>query len=590
MKKVLSVILSVTLLLSLLTITPVTASAAATHDSTAVGASVEEEPVGASSGTTGDCIWMLDDSGVLIISGNGAMEDYGTIYRYSSYYTNAPWGIDIKSVIIGNGVTSIGGSAFYGCSGLTSVSIPDSVTNIGISAFGCCTGLTSITIPDSVTSIGLSAFYETAWYKNQPNGLVYAGKNAYKYKGTAPANTSIVIQDGTKAITTSAFGGCSGLTSVMIPDGVTNIGDSAFRSCFDLTSVTIPDSVTSIGDDAFSDCNPNLLISCIPGSYAQSYAESKKINTNTTGMCTWSLDGERVLTISGNGAMGDYEYTYQSNYGSFRANIPWGTSIKSVVIENGVTKIGNNAFRGCSALTSVIIPDSVTSIGDSAFSGCTRLTGVYINDLAAWCRIGFSGSNPLDYAHNLYVNNELDTELTIPDSVTSIANYAFSGCTGLTSVTIPDSVTSIGDSAFSGCTGLTNVTIPESVTSIGDNAFRDCSSDLVIVCVPGSYAQSYAESNKIKTNTIGMCTWSLDGEGVLTISGNGAMEAFSKKKSNGSYITTAPWGTSIKSVVINNGVTNIGDYAFSDCSGMTSVTIGNGVKNIGDCAFFSAAA
>ena len=161
----------------------------------------------------------------------------------------------LTSVTIPNSVTSIDYSAFEDCSGLTSVTIPTSVTSIGNSAFEGCSGLTSVTIPTSVTSIGSDAFKGTAWYDNQPDGLVYAGNVAYGYKGTMPDNTSITLREGTVGIAPSAFEDCSGLTSVTIPTSVTSIGNSAFEGCSGLTSVTIPTSVTSIGNSAFSGCS-----------------------------------------------------------------------------------------------------------------------------------------------------------------------------------------------------------------------------------------------------------------------------------------------------------------------------------------------
>ena len=202
------------------------------------------------------------------------------------------------------------------------------------------------------------------------------------------------------------------------------------------------------------------------------------------------------------------------------------SKLTSVTIPSSVTSIGKYAFSYCSGLTSVAMPDSVMSIGESAFYGCTSLTGVYITDLEKWCGISFPdpSSNPLRYAHNLYLNGTLVRELTIPGSVshigdrafgycesltsvtigngvksfgwgtfndckvlasvtipgsvTSIAYSAFQGCSGLTSVTIPDGVTSIEDHAFEGCSGLKSVTIPNSVTSIGEFAFYDCSDSL----------------------------------------------------------------------------------------------------------------
>ena len=145
-------------------------------------------------------------------------------------------------------------SIFEDCTNLATVNIGENVTSIPSYAFQNCTGLTSIIIPDSVTSIGGGAFDNTAWYDNQPDGLVYAGKIAYKYKGTMPENTSITIKDGTLGICNSAFQNCTGLISITIPESVTSIDNLAFSGCTGLTSITIPDSVTSIGNGTFVNC------------------------------------------------------------------------------------------------------------------------------------------------------------------------------------------------------------------------------------------------------------------------------------------------------------------------------------------------
>jgi len=237
-----------------------------------------------------------------------------------------------KNTIIPNSVTSIGSRAFER-SGLISITIPNSVTSIGSGAFYGCSGLTSITIPNSVTSIGSRAFSGTVWYDNQPDGLVYAGKVAYEYKGTMPANTHISIKEGTLGIAGSAFYNCTGLTSVTIPNSVTSIGSSAFYGCNGLTSVTIPNSVISIGGSAFADCS-GLTSVTIPNS---------------------------VTSIG-----------YEVFYGC--------SGLTSVPIPNSVTSIGSSAFSGCSGLTSVTIPNSVTSIGSRAFYGCSGLTSVTIGN------------------------------------------------------------------------------------------------------------------------------------------------------------------------------------------------------------------
>ena len=235
--------------------------------------------------------------------------------------------------------------------------------------------------------------------------------------------------------------------------------------------------------------------------------------SGTWGGLSWTIDSRGILNISGTGEMNAFTSDSTSAWLNYKSSIKsvlinegvtsvsayafYGctsltsaiigdsvtsigedafykcTSLRSVTIGDSVTSIGDDAFYGCSSLKSVTIGDSVTSIGNYAFSGCSSLDAVYISDLAAWCNIDFSGysSNPLN---NLYINGTLVTDLVIPDSVTSIRKYAFSGCTSLTSVTIPDSFTSIGSSTFSSCTSLTSVTIPDSVTSIGSSAFAGC--------------------------------------------------------------------------------------------------------------------
>ncbi|MBQ6863816.1 MAG: leucine-rich repeat protein [Clostridia bacterium] len=257
----------------------------------------------------------------------------------------------------------------------------------------------------------------------------------------------------------------------------------------------------------------------------------------TSGTCgenlIWTLDDEGTLTVSGTGEMTDYGLRDSSWYKN--------TAIKKVVLENGVTSIGNYAFEDCTSLTSVTIPDSVTSIGGDAFWDCTSLTAVHISDLAKWCNIDFGYSaNPLYYARNLYLNGTLVTDLVIPDSVTEVKDYAFYWCESLTSVTIPDSVTSIGDRAFAFCESLTSVTIGDSVTSIGDYAFYGCES-LTSVTIPDSVTS-------IGDGAFGECT-------------------------------------SLTSVTIPDSVTSIGYRAFEDCTSLTSVTIPDSVTSIGENAF-----
>ena len=319
-----------------------------------------------------------------------------------------------QNTIIPNSVTSIRGFAFSDCSGLISVTIPNSVTSIGEFAFCKCKDLTSIIIPNSVTSIETLIFYGC---KSLTSIIVQNGNPIFDSRNNCNAiivtetNTLILgcqnttIPTSVTSIGYWAFNGCSSLTSVTIPNSITSIAgyvlEGAFWYCSSLTSITIPTSVTSIGYAVFNGCSGLTSLVVEKGNFMYDSREN----------CNAIIETATNTLIRG---------------------------CENTIIPTSVTRIGHNAFNGCSGLTSLTIPNSVTSIGEYAFWGCENLTSI-----------------------------------SIPNGVTCIEDFAFSGCKGLTSIIIPNSVTEIGDHAFRNCSSLTSVTIPNSVTSIGYNAFPD---------------------------------------------------------------------------------------------------------------------
>ena len=494
----------------------------------------------------------------------------------------------VTNLIISAGTKTIAANAFSGCSGLVSVTIPDSVTSIGDSAFSGCSGLTSVTIPSSISSIGSAAF-------SGCTSIVEATVPGWKCDIPFDHVTNLIISAGTKTIAANAFSGCSGLVSVTIPDSVTIIGDSAFSGCSGLTSVTIPNSVTNIGASVFSGCSGlgeitmpfvgsrrgntggvDALFGYIFGASSYAGGTSTKQYYSASSYSTYCIPSVlRRVIITDESSFGYGAFSYCSG----PTNITFGGNL---------TSIGPAAFRGCSGLTSMTIPGSVASIGNQAFDGCSKLANVHIDDVASWCKICFGNyySNPLVYANKFYMNGGLVTNLEIPSSVTSIGDFAFCKCSGLTSVTIPNTVTRIGDYAFRNCGGLTSITIPNSVTHIGNDAFYSCSK-LMSVEIGGSVISigesAFDNCTKLANVTISDSVTSIGSYAFRWCSGLTNITIGGHVISIGSSAFASC--SKLSSVTIPDSVTSIGSSAFSYCSGLTNITIGSGVTSIGMRAF-----
>ena len=322
-----------------------------------------------------------------------------------------------------------------------------------ITAAACCAAISGI-MPFSSSAEESVKTYGDLRYVNSDSD----GNGIYDYIAIIDCNESVTkieipaeIEDiPVVEIESSAFNGCANLTSIIIPDSITSIGDFAFENCSGLTSITIPDSVTSIGDHAFYNCSSLTSITVSENNKYFSSLNGVLFNKDKTELVTYLIGNERT------------EYA----------------------IPDSVTSIGDRAFYKCSSLTSIIIPDSVTSIGDHAFYNC--LTSITVSENNKY----FSSLNGVLFNKDkteliTYPIGNERTEYTIPDSVTSIGNFAFYNCSSLTSITIPDSVASIGNSAFYNCSSLTNIKLPDVIDIISGNTFRDCSSLLNII-IPDS--------------------------------------------------------------------------------------------------------
>ena len=532
-------------------------------------------PVSAFAATTasGECgenlTWTLDSNGTLTISGTGEMTgDAWRNYRSS-----------IKSVVINDGVTRIGGWVFDECDSLTSVTIPDSVKIIEKNAFEGCSNLKNVYYNGDIEAwLGIDFKYSSSNPCYNGSDLYFNGKLA----------TDIVIPSSVTSIRSWALFGCSSLKSVTIHDGVTDIPWPTFERCsnlesiivdkgneeycsvdgvlfskdktilqvypegkanttyvvpdgvevivlnafsysYNLTSVTIPDGVTEISEWLFDHCI-NLTSVTLPdsatyiGNWAFSGCSSLPnitIPDSVTyiGKCAFYKCSNLKSVKMGSGVKAIAGYAFEEC-----------SSLEKVTMPDSVVDIGSGTFLDCSSLASVAIGGGAESISASAFNACSSLTSITVdNNNKYFCSDNGVLFNKDKTELHTYPAGKSNTSYTIPKSVTSIGSYAFYDCGHLTSVTIPNSVTSIGYAAFEECSSLTNAVIPDSVTIIDSNIFFGCSS-LTKVVIPDSVTN-------IDYNTFRNCS-------------------------------------KLKSVTIPDSITNIKSYAFYGCNSLTDVYYG----------------
>ena len=533
--------------------------------------------------TFNDCSSLID------VYYEGTLEDWCKIsfesgssnpMRYAShfYIKNGNEYEEVTEIVIPDTITSIGKCQFYGFNNVTKITIPNSVTSIGLSAFShCsslasvkfesgsklssiedtafieCSSLTSIVIPNSVTSIGEGAFYGcnsiTSVTFERDSELTFIGNGAFSncssltdvyYEGTIEDWCKIRFNnvDANPMFYASHFyiknsnNEYEEVTEIVIPETITTIGDYQFHGFTNVTKITIPDSVTSIGSYAFAWC--------------------KSLRYNVYENCCYLGNEENPYLV----LMGPKDISIAtvkiSEYARFIMNCAFLNcrSLTSIVIPSSIKNIGDNAFCDCSSLVSIVIPDSVVSIGSGVFYGCSSLesitlpfVGETINGVSH-TYLGYLFGAVFHYQNSEFVPTSLKE--VILTGGTSIGDYAFSGCSSLTSIVIPDSIVSVGYSAFYGC------------RSVQYNEYGNC-------YYLGNEENPYLVLAKAKDTSITTATISENTRIIME-------SAFS----NCSKLTT---------IVIPDSCCNIGYSAFAKCSSLASIVIPDSVIGIGKYAF-----
>ncbi len=612
----------------------------------AIFGNTDKQFVAASSGTTGACTWTLED-GVLTISGEGAMGDYGE---------KSPWqNATVNEVIIEEGVTKIGIRAFRRCADITSVTVPSTVTEIGSWAFYDCTSLGGIDISGNVeiinegafsgcsalksvsfskelTNIGKDAFCGCKRLKNVelPEGIKSIGDSAFEgctalesinlpesieelgsflFEGDS-ALQSVKIPEGITLIW-GTFSGCSGLTSVILPESLEQIGNYSFLGCSSLESIEIPKNVVEINLSAFNGCSKLKSIEIPEGvkeipNYAFRYCSSLTdvtflgdvtyIGTYAFSECN-ALESfevpESVVTIDEYAFFNCAELKKVSIPGSVRTikKSAFNTCKKltDVEIEYGVETFGEFVFGGCSELTEIVIPDSVETIGRGLLYQCNKMEKVTLpclgqsNENNTYLSFTF-GNASVDTISGLVP--ETLTTVVLSEACTNIGYRAFSLQSQITNIEILGDVTSIGSEAFKECTGLTEIALPDSVTILSGSTFLDCT-NLVSVKMPSGLTS--CGSNIFKG-----CS-SLESielpVGVHIVCGSmfqGCTNLKNVTLAPVTYrITTSAFAncTSLETIEVPETLESIWSSAFSGCSALKSIDLPEGMLRIEGYAF-----
>lgn len=517
---------------------------------------------------TGDCgeniTWRLDrTTGILTIEG------YGEMYDTWRYNFGGPWSNQyVEYVRISEGVTSIGPSAFNGCSELKSIIIPGSITKIGTHAGG------------SYTTIFADC-----------SKLVSAG----------PMWSGCSIEFGwTEGIPDHAFNGCESLELISIPNNFTYIGSSAFSRCSSLDNVVLPESVTDIGMGAFDNCT------------SLSHLYIPKAAVNFSGSIYYN--NPKLLSAGPDGSGSSIEYGWETEFPIFAFS--GCTYLSHIIVPESICEIGRDAFQGCTSITSagpvgsgadyeyawktfipehafmgcsglekVVIPGTIEHVGvyfyefggysvsDGAFGDCTLLKTA--GPIGSDCNIEFGWETEIpEYA---FFNNEILNSLQLPETIKVIGDSAFLG-TGLSSLTIPEGATSICPRAFCDCESLVSVTLPQSLTEISSSAFESCDS-LESVIIPSGVTYL---ANNVFSDCSSLMNIQVDAANNNYCDISGVVY----NKDMDTLIAFPPGRSNV--FVVPSGIRRIANFAFSDCKALKEIVFPQGIAVIEQGAFWGA--
>ena len=549
----------------------------------------------AASGTCGENLtWTLDDSGTLTISGTGDMYDYSSSSK-APWYTNYVYLTQVRQIVIGKDVTSIGDyafyeysyltkayinatnieigeKAFYGCYNLATVSMAGNTAKIGKSSFAFCTELEYLKFPTYVSGIGDNAFYSCIALEGS---LSITGVNSANVGNSAFRDcrllTNIYLNGNFGEIGENAFVSCAALTSAKIE--ATQIGATAFNGCSKLVSVTIGENISKIDNNAFKGCGiKNVYISNITSwcniNFANQYANP--ISVSQRNLYLNNVLVENLVLPNNVERISSYAFM---NY----------SALKTISLPEGLKEISEYSFYGCSNLTNIVLPKNLTIIGKYAFYNCSGISDLSIpSGVASIEDYTFSGCG----IKNINIPNTVTSigvsafsgcafsTIDLPDNLNTLSDSIFENCINLNKVSIPDSVSSIGTKAFYKCNAMSNLVIPKSVTTIGNNAFSSNDVIFALYCYEGSYSEEYLKSKGLNyividdimangnlSNTI---NWFLYNNGVLRITGVGqipenAQNAWSSHAKN------------IKLISVEDGIENIPNGLVNHCTNLERI-------------------